>query len=174
MAGFIVFASVVVFGTLRDAQAPVGAQMPIFFCILLLAAPLFWVVILGATFVRFRPISADPDGICNYFRGKPWKTISWHDVRRIEKRRVWDSQTSRYIFVYVFFGSACRIRFQEGLEGFNDLLTAVNGFASSCEIEIEFVDFGHDSMARARAGALTSDERHAIDNNGVRTRISSL
>jgi hypothetical protein len=172
--GLIVFASVILFVALGPKTGPTFATAPVIDQMLAVLSPGIWVLILVGTFLRYRPVSMDGEGVCNYVLGWRWKYISWSDVVRIQKLRSWDSFRSQNVVSYVVYGPKTRIRFQDTISGLSELLRLANSRIGSCNISVEFTDYGRDTLAKALSEISDPIERRKALWRGMNSQISSL
>jgi hypothetical protein len=120
------------------------------------------------------PVCYDDDGLSTVSGGKRRRTIAWHDVTRIERIRREDLITRAYRHTFFVISTAQSIRFDDRIDGLQDLLNAINVFAGRYTIPLISIDHGSDTHERQLLIVKDKKGRKQLEREGVRNSLSTL
>lgn len=143
------------------------------------AAALLFLATLSAVaginfYLKHLPISISQTGISSYLLGKRAKTISWRDVRKIERTRGSELSYSSNVTAYRIMGINGAIRFDDRLKDLRSLLDLLNVYICEHRIPILSIDKRMDTRQSVLPTISDREQKKAIVRHGVRTEIEIL
>jgi hypothetical protein len=160
---------------LRDRGGLSGIPIGVIFTLLMFGAE-------KSYFERNRPLEIDEMSISAMALGRIWKSITWSDVKRIERIRkiLYLSLGSRYGYEFVIVGAHEEIKLDDTIyklpayEKTPAILNTLNFYVQCYNIPLVAYDRGEDTAAKIKATVMDKQERKKLLREGVQTSIASL
>jgi hypothetical protein len=164
----VIYVGYEIYGNEKYGQA--GATLLALGLVWCLAFSYFSVVV----FMRRRPILITDEMISTLLHGRPWKTLYWQKVQRIECIRVFDSSWQRYRHSICVSDGRAKIRIDDDIRGFDEIIEKLNRLSRRYGIEIWSVDLGVDTFRRIRATVQDPIEKKHLLREGIRVKVDQL
>jgi len=172
MSAFVVFACLPFYiGGRRIGSLEV---LPLFAWCVLFLMPAMSLGGMLVFYLRCRPLGIGDEGIATFMLGRRWKFIDWHNVKKVEKFRVYDSFFYEYRRVFLVSADGARIRFDDWIGDLPNLLATMNGYIAKYQIPVFAVDRGRDTLRGISGSAMDSIAQKKLLREGVRTTVSQL
>ncbi len=140
-----------------------------------MAGAVLFALPLKYVFSRTRSVVVDAAGVTALAFGKPWRTLPWAAVQRIERIRAYTTTTESIGYSIHVAGDGVDIWMESfSIKGFDALLTDLTKRAQEHQIELWSRDRGRDTLAKIKAEVTDSRERKRLLKSGIVTKVSSL
>lgn len=126
-------------------------------------------------FATTRSVVVDAAGVTALAFGRPWRTLRWGEIQRIERIRVYSSRSESIGYSIHVAGDGVDIWMQSSsIGGFEALLADLTRRAQEHQIELWTRDRGPDTYRKIKTEIADPQARKRLVKSGIVTKVSSL